>query len=57
MLASSIEELLSRLNVGRRFLPIVRATDFAYVVNMEVAKKLGRYPPFAFLQVAEAVNN
>ena len=38
-------------------LPIVRATDFAYVVNMEVAKKLGRFPPFAFLQVAEAVNN
>jgi putative ABC transport system substrate-binding protein len=38
-------------------LPILRATDFAYVVNMEVAKKLGRYPPFAFLQVAEAVNN
>ncbi|SJM29697.1 hypothetical protein [Mesorhizobium delmotii] len=38
-------------------LPIVRATDFAYVVNVEVAKKLGRYPPFVFLQVAEAVNN
>jgi putative tryptophan/tyrosine transport system substrate-binding protein len=38
-------------------LPIVRATDFAYVVNMHVAKRLGRFPPFAFLQVAEAVNN
>ena len=38
-------------------LPIVRATDFAYVVNMEVARKLGLFPPFAFLQVAEAVNN
>jgi putative ABC transport system substrate-binding protein len=38
-------------------LPIVRATDFAYVVNMDVARKLGRFPPFAFLQVAEAVNN
>jgi putative ABC transport system substrate-binding protein len=38
-------------------LPIVRATDFAYVVNMDVAKKLNRFPPFAFLQVAEAVNN
>ena len=36
-------------------LPIIRATDFAYVVNMEVARKLGRFPPFAFLQVAEAV--
>jgi putative ABC transport system substrate-binding protein len=38
-------------------LPIERATDFAYVVNMEVARKLRRFPPFAFLQVAEAVNN
>jgi putative tryptophan/tyrosine transport system substrate-binding protein len=38
-------------------LPIVRATDFAYVVNMDVARRLGRYPPFAFVQVAEVVNN
>jgi putative ABC transport system substrate-binding protein len=38
-------------------LPIVQATDFAYVVNMDVAKRLDRFPPFAFLQVAEAVNN
>lgn len=36
-------------------LPIVRATDFAYVINMEVAKKLNRFPPFSFLQIAEAV--
>ena len=36
-------------------LPIIQATDFAYVVNMEVARKLGRFPPFAFLQVAEVV--
>ena len=36
-------------------LPIVRATDFAYVINMEVAKKLNRFPPFNFLQIAEAV--
>ncbi len=38
-------------------LPIVRATDFAYVVNMEVARKLDLIPPFAFLQIAEAVKN
>lgn len=38
-------------------LPIAQATDFAYVVNMEVAKKLDRYPPFEFLQVAETVTN
>jgi len=36
-------------------LPVVRATKFAYVVNMKVAKQLGRFPPFAFLQVAEMV--
>ncbi|WP_192360169.1 ABC transporter substrate binding protein [Mesorhizobium mediterraneum] len=53
------EQALSILRDGATpgNLPIVRATDFAYVVNMEVAKKLDRYPPFAFLQVAEAVNN
>ena len=38
-------------------LPIVRATDFAYVVNMEVARRLDLFPPFAFMQVAEVVNN
>lgn len=38
-------------------LPIVRASDFAYVVNMDVARKLERIPPFAFLQVAETVSN
>ncbi len=37
-------------------LPVVRATDFAYVVNMDVARKLDRIPPFAFLQVAEVVS-
>jgi len=36
-------------------LPIARATDFAYVVNMEVARRLGRYPPFSFMQIAETV--
>ncbi|SDD53011.1 ABC transporter substrate-binding protein [Ruegeria marina] len=36
-------------------LPIVRATEFAYVVNMDVARKLERIPPFAFLQIAETV--
>jgi putative ABC transport system substrate-binding protein len=37
-------------------LPVVRATDFAYVVNMAVAKKLDRFPPITILQVAETVN-
>jgi len=34
-------------------LPIVRATDFAYVINIKVAKALDRFPPFAFLQIAD----
>jgi putative ABC transport system substrate-binding protein len=53
------EQALKILRDGARpgDLPIVRATDFAYVVNMDVAKKLNRFPPFAFLQVAEVVNN
>lgn len=38
-------------------LPIVRATGFAYVVNMDVARKLDRIPPFAFLQIARGVAN
>lgn len=38
-------------------LPIAHATDFAYVVNMTVARKLGRIPPFAFLQVADVVKD
>lgn len=36
-------------------LPVVRATKFSYVVNMRVARQLGRFPPFSILQVAEVV--
>ena len=38
-------------------LPIVRATEFAYVVNMDVARQLNLFPPFAFMQAAEVVND
>ena len=38
-------------------LPIVQANDFAYVVNLTVARKLDRIPTLAFLQVAETVTN
>lgn len=38
-------------------LPIARATEFAYVVNMDVARELNRVPPFAFLQIADTVPN
>ena len=37
-------------------LPIVRATDFAYVVNMDVARKLNLFPSVEILQVAETVH-
>ncbi|MDF1585805.1 ABC transporter substrate-binding protein [Marinimicrococcus flavescens] len=51
------EQALKVLRDGKKpgDLPIARATDFAYVVNMEVARQLGRFPPFAFLQIAETV--
>ncbi len=37
-------------------LPVARVSEFAYVVNMEVAKRLNLYPPVAILQFAETVN-
>ena len=37
-------------------IPVARMTDFAYVVNMEVARKLNLFPPVAILQFAETVN-
>jgi len=36
-------------------LPVIRATEFAYVVNMEVARRLQRFPPIEFMQIAEPV--
>jgi putative tryptophan/tyrosine transport system substrate-binding protein len=36
-------------------LPIARATNFSYLVNMKVAEKLGRKPPFAFYTDTELV--
>ncbi|MDA9983115.1 ABC transporter substrate-binding protein [Gammaproteobacteria bacterium] len=37
-------------------LPVVRMTNFAYVVNMDVARKLNLFPSVEILQVAETVN-
>ena len=37
-------------------LPIARVTEFAYVVNMSVARKLNTYPPIDILQVAETLD-
>jgi putative ABC transport system substrate-binding protein len=37
-------------------LPIERVTDFAYVVNMDVARRLNIFPPVEMLQVAETIN-
>ena len=37
-------------------LPIERVTDFAYVVNMDVARRLNIFPPVELLQVAETIN-
>jgi putative ABC transport system substrate-binding protein len=37
-------------------LPVAKMTDFAYVVNMDVARRLNLYPPVSILQIAETVN-
>lgn len=37
-------------------LPVARMTDFAFVINMSVAKKLKLFPPLELLQIAETVN-
>ena len=34
---------------------IAQAAEFAYVVNMNVAKQLAHYPPFEFMQIAETI--
>ncbi|MGM0913876.1 MAG: ABC transporter substrate-binding protein [Pseudomonadota bacterium] len=36
-------------------LPVARVSDFAIVINMGVARRLGRFPPMPLLQVAETV--
>ena len=37
-------------------LPVLRMTNFAVVINMDVAKKLKLFPPLDLLQIAETVN-
>jgi len=37
-------------------IPVAHVTDFAYVINMEVARKLNLFPPVEILQFAETVN-
>jgi putative ABC transport system substrate-binding protein len=37
-------------------LPVVRMTNFAVVINMDVARKLKLFPPLDLLQIAETVN-
>ncbi len=37
-------------------LPVVRMTDFAFVINMAVAKKLKLFPPIDLLQIADTIN-
>ena len=46
--------LVRRMAAGD--LPVLRMKDFAVVINMNVAKKLKRFPPLDLLQIAETVN-
>lgn len=51
------QQALSILRDGKSpgKLPIKRATEFSYLVNMKVAEKLERKPPFAFYSDTELV--
>lgn len=57
LLAADQAVKILRDGVSPGDLPIVRAMEFAYVVNMDVAKTLDRFPPISFLQVAETVSS
>lgn len=46
--------LLGGISAGD--LPVAQMTDFAVVINMDVARKLQLFPPIDLLQVAETVN-
>lgn len=46
--------LLGKAKAGS--LPVARMTNFAVVINMRVARKLGLFPPLELLQIAETVN-
>lgn len=51
------EQVLKILRDGRTpgEIPIARLQDFAYVVNMDVARKLNVFPPVDVLRIAEIV--
>jgi ABC-type uncharacterized transport system substrate-binding protein len=48
------EKILAGTPAGE--LPVARMTNFAIVINMQVAKKLKLFPPLDLLQIAETVD-
>ncbi|WP_346906852.1 ABC transporter substrate-binding protein [uncultured Roseibium sp.] len=48
------EKILAGTPAGE--LPVARMTDFAIVINIEVAKKLKLFPPLDLIQIAETVD-
>lgn len=55
-LAGQQAEKILRGKAKAGSLPVLRATKFAVVINMQVAKKLNLMPPLDLLQIAETVN-
>lgn len=55
---AAAEQVLRILRDGQTpgDLPIARVTDFAYVVNLDVARRLNIFPPVEILQVAETIH-
>ncbi len=54
--AASIGPPLSTARNADVRTPVARMTDFAFVVDMEVARALDLFPPLELLQIAETVN-
>nr|WP_246590170.1 ABC transporter substrate-binding protein [Marinobacterium ramblicola] len=57
LLAGELTEKILMEGVSPGDLPVARMTEFAYVVNMAVARRLELFPSVEILQFAETVNN
>jgi len=55
-LAGSLAEKILVEGVSPGDLPVARMTQFAIVINMDVAKRLKLFPPLSLLQIAEIVD-
>ena len=43
-------------NIPPAGLPVAQMTEFAVVINLDTARRLGAYPPIGLLQITDTVN-